>query len=70
MCGDSFSRGCRFKSQHQILDGHFLHNVEICLTFVRKRPEKQKEAVNGPLKSIRVVKLSALLFFSFLTELR
>ena len=33
----------------------FLHNVEICLTFVWKRPEKQKEVVNGPLKSIRVV---------------
>ena len=25
MGGDSCSRGCEFKSWHQILDGHFLH---------------------------------------------
>ena len=36
MGGDSRSKGCGFKSQHYILDGHFLHilGVKIVKMFV------------------------------------
>ena len=35
MGGDSYSEGCGFESQHQILDGHFLHLFVVkIVTFV------------------------------------
>ena len=46
MGGDPCTEGCRFKSHHHILDGHFLHIiVAIIIMFVRK---DEKEAGDGP----------------------
>ena len=49
MRGDSCSEGCRFKSQHQILDGHFSHIFVVkMLMFVWKEENKWNEVGDGP----------------------
>ena len=48
---DSCSKGCGFKSQHHILDGHFSHLfvVKIVMLF-EKTKINGKEAGDGPFK--------------------
>ena len=53
MGDDTCSRGCGFKSQHQVLDGYFFtliccKNCIVCL--FEKTENKQKEAGYGPFK--------------------
>ena len=50
MGGDSYSEGCRFKSRHRILDGHFSHIfvIQIEIIFVWKDQKQMiKEAGIG-----------------------
>ena len=46
MGGDSHSEGCRFKSWHRILDGHFSHIfvVKICNVCLKRPKINEKEA--------------------------
>ena len=54
---DSRSRGCRFESQHWILDGHFSHLfVEklLCMFGKTKNKRKRGRASHGPFLTISV----------------
>ena len=62
--GDSCSEGCKFESQHHILDGHFSHLFDVRIVmFVQKRPKiNEKEAEDGPFfqKRITIMKDTSL----------
>ena len=54
--GDSLSEGCEFKSQRQILDGHFSHLFVVRIVmFVWKDENTQKEAGVGPFLKKQVL---------------
>ena len=48
MEGDSYSRGCRFESQHRILDGHF---------YTKRLKITKKDARNGPFLKTMLLKV-------------
>ena len=56
------SKGCRFESQHCVLDGHFYIIFVKIVMFVLKRPKiNEKEARDGPFqKTLMPINLFSL----------
>ena len=50
MGGDSNSEGCGFKSQHHILEGHYLTLISCknCNTCLKSPKRNEKDALDGP----------------------